>query len=76
MQVLQKCFFLIFSLIEFNRYITVIYFAVTTMLTVGYGDISAVSPLEKLFCTLTILITCCVFAYTMNVIGNIIESHE
>ena len=46
------------------------------MLTVGYGDISAVSPLEKLFCTLTILITCCVFAYTMNVIGNIIESHE
>ena len=46
------------------------------MLTVGYGDIYAVQPLEKVFCIFTTVTACCIFAYTMTVIGNIIESFE
>jgi len=60
----------------FERYISSIYFAVTTMLTVGYGDISGKTPIEKVFCSLSILITCCVFAYAMSVIGTIIDSMD
>ena len=50
------------------------YFAVTTMLTVGYGDVIPQTTAERIFCILSMLITCCVFAYIMSVIGNIIES--
>ena len=69
---MYQLFFII--LINFFSYITSIYFAVTTMLTVGYGDVIPKTPLEKLFCVFSMLITCCVFAYSMNVIGNIIEN--
>jgi hyperpolarization activated cyclic nucleotide-gated potassium channel 2 len=31
------------------RYINSIYWAVTTMITVGYGDISPQTPIERLF---------------------------
>ena len=44
------------------------------MLTVGYGDINPCTPIEKVFCSVSILITCGVFAYAMSVIGNIIDS--
>lgn len=46
------------------------------MLTVGYGDINPSTPIEKVFCSLSILITCGVFAYAMSVIGNIINTMD
>ena len=55
-------------------YISAVYFAVTTMLTVGYGDIVPGNKIEKVFSIFSILITCCVFAYTMNVVGNVLEN--
>ena len=50
------------------------FFAVTTMLTVGYGDIVPGNKFEKMFSIFSILITCCVFAYTMNVVGNVLDT--
>ena len=54
------------------------------MITVGYGDIVNIykiylfktpnTPSEKIFTIFNIVITCCVFAYTMNLIGNILSN--
>ena len=46
------------------------------MLTVGYGDISPCTTIERLFSIISITFTCGVFAYCMNVIGNIIQNLE
>ena len=43
------------------------------MLTVGYGDILPLTYLEHCFAIIAMMITCCVFAYIMNTIGNILE---
>ena len=54
----------------------IIYFKkkVTTMITVGYGDIIPHTPNEKLFTILSMMVACCVFAYIMNGIGLIVIS--
>jgi len=39
------------------------------MNTVGYGDISPQTPIERFFGILLLLIACGVFAFTMNSIG-------
>ena len=57
----------------FDRYVTSLYWAVTTMITVGYGDISAVNVYEKIFNIVVMIIGCGVFAYVMNQIGTIVE---
>ena len=37
------------------KYLFALYFTVTTITTVGYGDISANNPTEQLFCIFTML---------------------
>ena len=46
------------------------------MLTVGYGDFVPGNKYEKVFSIFSILITCCVFGYTMNVVGNVLDTLE
>ena len=65
---------LTFLFINIFSYITSIYFSVTIMLTVGFGDVIPQTSIEKAFCIFSMLITCCVFAYSMNIIGNIIKN--
>lgn len=36
------------------------------MVTVGYGDISPETDLERLFSIFTVLSACCVFAYSIS----------
>lgn len=55
------------------KYITSIYWAITTMITVGYGDVKPINSNEKLFGIFTMLLACCVFAYTMNMMGVVIS---
>lgn len=43
------------------------------MMTVGYGDILPDTYLEHFFSIIAMMIACCVFAYIMNTIGNILE---
>lgn len=47
---------------------------IVTMITVGYGDITPVSNLEKILCIFTMMISCGVFGYTLNFVGTIIQN--
>jgi len=57
-----------------ERYIISIFWAVTTMLTVGYGDITPKNSLERLVNICIMLMGCGVFAYSMNKIGMLVQS--
>jgi len=52
-------------------YIYQMYWSVTTMITVGYGDIVPNTTNEKLFAIVAMLISSGVFGYVMNRVGCI-----
>jgi hyperpolarization activated cyclic nucleotide-gated potassium channel 2 len=56
------------------RYVNSVYWAVATMSTIGYGDISPATPLERLFGLGFLLVACFVFSYTLTTIGNTLNS--
>lgn len=58
----------------YSEYVTSLYWSVTTMVTVGYGDVVPVTPNERIVAITSMLGACCVFAYIMNSIGGIINS--
>ncbi|EWS71395.1 cation channel family protein (macronuclear) [Tetrahymena thermophila SB210] len=60
----------------YERYIYSFYFLAVTMATVGYGDITPQNSVEVLFTTITIFVTCVVYAFSLNTIGGIIENIE
>lgn len=57
-----------------ERYVTSIYWTITTMMTVGYGEITPVTEIERLFNIIVMLIGCGVFGYTMNSIGTLLTT--
>jgi hypothetical protein len=59
-----------------ERYVTSLYWAITTMITVGYGDVVPLTVPEKLYTIFCMLIACGVFGYTMNRVGTIFQSFE
>lgn len=57
-------------------YISCMYWAVTTMTTIGYGDISPQSTTERIFGVLTMIISSFVFGFVIGNIGTILEKHN
>ncbi|KAL4489543.1 hypothetical protein ABPG73_019500 [Tetrahymena malaccensis] len=55
------------------RYIYSLYWSVTTMFTIGYGDITPVNQYEVGFVTIVIIFCSTVFAYSINSIGIILS---
>lgn len=56
-----------------SKYITSLYWALVTMLSVGYGDIVPTNNSEKIVCILTMLVGFSVFGYTLGSISDIIQ---
>ena len=56
------------------RYIYSIYYLVTTMISVGYGDIIPKNYIEIVFAVITMFCTGIIYAYSLNSIGNIISN--
>ena len=48
------------------QYVTSIYWAITTMITVGYGDIVPITKTERIFAMFIMILACGVFAYTVT----------
>ena len=61
---------------EVELYITAFYFTVTTLVTVGYGDIAPDSVEEKILCILLMLLGVISFSFTTGALASIITSHD
>lgn len=55
----------------FEQYIYSMYWSVTTMLTVGYGDITPGTEVQKIYSIFALIVSSAVFGYVMNRIGTI-----
>ncbi|KAL4463276.1 hypothetical protein ABPG74_007277 [Tetrahymena malaccensis] len=60
----------------YEKYIYSIYWSITTMTTVGYGDIAATNYVEALYIAIIMIIFSCIFAYSINNIGIILQEIE
>ena len=60
------------------KYITSFYFLMTTMTTVGYGDIVCISSIERIFHIILLAIGTIVYTFLVSKIGNYLrdQSHE
>ncbi|CAG9328121.1 unnamed protein product [Blepharisma stoltei] len=60
-----------------EKYITALYWAFTTMYTVGYGDLHALNPYERFISIICMAITCGYYAYLLGKISSIVmTSHQ
>lgn len=57
----------------FELYVTALYFTISTMSTVGYGDIHPYTRREMIFAILTMVLACGVFAYTLGSISSLLS---
>ena len=52
------------------------YYTITTITTVGYGDISGVTPLEKFLCIIIMLIGVITFSFASGALASIFASYD
>ena len=57
-------------------YVTSFYYTTTTILTVGYGDITAISLYEKLLCIILMIIGVISFSFTTGALSSIISNYD
>ena len=57
-------------------YVTAVYFTFTTMVTVGYGDISGVSVTEKCYCMLLMFIGGISYSLLTSYLTSMVQSED
>ena len=66
----------LFEQSSYDQYIESLYWAVTTITTVGYGDISANNNLEKIYCILVMIIGVLCFSYASGSLSSILSNSD
>ena len=61
---------------DFDQYITACYFIMTTISTVGYGDISASTRLERIFMIALMLIGVSSFTFISGALSSILSNYD
>lgn len=61
---------------ELKLYIFSIYFTVTTITTVGYGDISAHTTEERVYCILLMITGVIAFSFSSGALGSLLSSYD
>ena len=61
---------------NYDKYVAALYWAFTTMTTVGYGDIVPYTNLEKIYATISMILACGVFAFTVSSIGTLVSKQN
>ena len=61
---------------ENSLYMTSFYWTITTITTVGYGDISGTNDIEKLFCSLMMLFGVIAFSFANGSLASIISNYD
>ena len=59
-----------------DQYLTSFYFTVTTITTVGYGDISGSTSLEQIFCIILMVIGVVGFGLLSGALTNILQNYD
>ena len=59
-----------------NIYFTSFYWCITTITTVGYGDISGTSAFERVFCSLVMIIGVVSFSFVNGAIASILSNYD
>jgi hypothetical protein len=62
----------IYHMPPYEKYLTSVYFTVTTISTVGYGDVSISTKLEKTFCIINMLSGVIAFSYASGSLASIL----
>ena len=55
---------------------TSVYFTVTTITTVGYGDVSITTKVEKIFCSISMLAGVIAFSFASGALASILQSYD
>lgn len=61
---------------KYELYVTSFYFTITTMTTVGYGDISGTNTTERIICIFLMIVGVLFFSYTAGSVTNIVTSQD
>lgn len=61
---------------DYELYVTSFYFSVTTIVTVGYGDITAISTGEKMMAVVLMITGVIAFSFATGALSSIISSYD
>ena len=59
-----------------DQYIHAMYFTVTTMTTVGYGDMSGANSMERVFCIILMVVGVIVFTFISGAISSVLSNMD
>jgi hypothetical protein len=57
-------------------YVASFYFVITTITTVGYGDISAFNTTERIFCCILMIIGVLAFSFSTGSLSSVLTQHD